>query len=130
MTDVPTILAGLKTRLATVPNQRAHDVWPGTLNPPASCPIPVNTEVENTFGGSQRYEFDLILIGGPMQNDYERSQRTLYALMPLVKPAILADEHLGGICDYIIVGPWEEPGEITINAKPYFGCKRRIEVVD
>jgi hypothetical protein len=131
--SVSAIRDGLKTRLATVPGLRAHDVVPDVMNPPAAIVQLEDISFDATMGrGSDRLTFTVTLF---VSNAWNRTaQDNLDAYLAgegasSIKAAIEADETLASVVSFAWVMGVRNYGDFEFAGQSYYGAEFVIEVM-
>lgn len=136
MATLAAVRTALRVRLLTItPTIDVYRVWPENINAPAACIMPASPggDPHTTFAGRGSFFFDIIMVGGALQQGLVKAQDKLDGYMDLsgansLVGAIEADATLGGNAETVLVGSWTDYGEIIINSLEYMAARLPIEV--
>lgn len=132
MALIASLRDGLKTRLATISGLRAHDTWPGNMNPPAAMVRPVAWRWHTMDASSKVWSFEIVVAVQVGSLSVSQDKLDAYASdegASSVEVALLADGTLGGVADDILSVAMRDYGVIEIGGVEYLGCVFDLEVI-
>lgn len=124
MTLIASLRDGLKARLATISGLRAHDTWPGQVNPPAALVRPVSWAWETMDSTTKRYQLEVIVVVQIGNLGSAQDKLDAYASdegTASVEAALLVDGTLGGVADDILQVGMRDYGTVEVNGVEYLG---------
>lgn len=132
MADVPAIVAGIQTRLATITDLRASDTWPEKVNPPQAWLRPDGSRPLSMNRSLMAYRFELWLAVNPASfrtaqdsiNEYISSEGARS-----VEAALFADDTLDGSASGILQFDLDRYQLVEIDAVKLMVAVWNLEVM-
>jgi hypothetical protein len=101
------VMAGIKTRLATISGLRTFDYQPEQVNPPIAFPSITGVRYYGAFGGGDvQFDLDVTVVVGRYTDRLSFARLDDYMAFSgasSIRAAIEGDRTLGGVCADLIV---------------------------
>lgn len=128
------MMAGLKTRLATISGLRASDFAPDNPSPPCAFPlVPTIPSYRETFGrGSYVIPFQVVVLTGAQLDRVGQHRLAGYADQTgatSIRAAIEGDKTLGGIVMDLVVDSFDPNGLQDVGLVGYYGGIFAVRVI-